>query len=130
MAELVVKVGQTRDTVSQKITSKEQLIAILKQQLATRPQQAINGLMRVYANQTADEQQEGSVRVLNGVGFVPTDSVILSSFAEQYQKKGSLSNKQMAILYKKMPKYARQLIDGSIASGKIYKVGREYVFKK
>lgn len=130
MADLVVKVGQTQNTVSQKITSKEQLVAVLKQQLATRPQQAINGLMRVFANQTADEQQEGSVRVHNGVGFVPTDATILSSFAQQYQKKGSLSEKQMAILYKKMPKYARQLIDGSIASGKIYKVGREYVFKK
>ena len=130
MADLVVKVGQTQNTVAQKITSKEQLVAVLKQQLATRPQQAINGLMRVFANQTADEQQEGSVRVHNGVGFVPTDATILSSFARQYQKKGSLSEKQMAILYKKMPKYARQLIDGSIASGKIYKVGREYVFKK
>lgn len=130
MADLVVKVGQTQNTVAQKITSKEQLVAVLKQQLATRPQQAINGLMRVFANQTADEQQEGSVRVHNGVGFVPTDATILSSFAQQYQKKGSLSEKQMAILYKKMPKYARQLIDGSIASGKIYKVGREYVFKK
>lgn len=130
MADLVVKVGQTQNTVAQKITSKEQLVAVLKQQLATRPQQAINGLMRVFANQTADEQQEGSVRVHNGVGFVPTDATILSSFAQQYQKKGSLSEKQMAILYKKMPKYARQLIDGSIASGKICKVGREYVFKK
>ena len=130
MADLVVKVGQTQNTVAQKITSKEQLVAVLKQQLATRPQQAINGLMRVFANQTADEQQEGSVRVHNGVGFVPTDATILSSFAQQYQKKGSLSEKQMAILYKKMPKYARQLIDGSIASGKIYKIGREYVFKK
>lgn len=130
MADLVVKVGQTQNTVAQKITSKEQLVAVLKQQLATRPQQAINGLMRVFANQTADEQQEGSVRVHNGVGFVPTDAMILSSFAQQYQKKGSLSEKQMAILYKKMPKYAGQLIEGSIAAGKIYKVGREYVFKK
>jgi hypothetical protein len=130
MADLVVKVGQTQNTSVQKITSKTQLVDILKAQLATRPRQAIKGLMRIYANQTESEQASGGVIVNNGIGFVHVDSEILTSFAKQYEKKGSLSEKQMAILYKKMPKYAGQLINSALAEGKIFKEGREYKFKK
>lgn len=129
MAELVVKVGQTQNLV-QKITSKAQLVSMLKTQLATRPQQAIKGLMRIYANQTESEQSSGIVISNNGIGFVHVDSEILTSFAKQYEERGSLSEKQLAILYKKMPKYAGQLINAAIAEGKIFKEGREYKFKK
>ena len=129
MAELVVKVGQTQNLV-QKITSKAQLVSMLKIQLATRPQQAIKGLMRIYANQTESEQSSGIVISNNGIGFVHVDSEILTSFAKQFEERGSLSEKQLAILYKKMPKYAGQLINAAIAEGKIFKEGREYKFKK
>lgn len=129
MAELVVKVGQTQNLV-QKITSKAQLVSMLKAQLATRPQQAIKGLMRIYANQTESEQSSGIVISNNGIGFVHVDSEILTSFAKQFEERGSLSEKQLAILYKKMPKYAGQLINAAIAEGKIFKEGREYKFKK
>ena len=127
MAELVVKVGQTQNLV-QKITSKAQLVSMLKTQLATRPQQAIKGLMRIYSNQTESEQSSGIVISNNGIGFV--DSEILTSFAKQFEERGSLSEKQLAILYKKMPKYAGQLINAAIAEGKIFKEGRECKFKK
>ena len=130
MAELVVKVGQTKNASVQKITSKTQLVDILKAQLATRPQQAIKGLMRIYSNQTETEQSSGEVIVNNGIGFVGVDSEILTSFAKQYERKGSLSEKQMTILYKKMPKYANQLISAAIAEGKIFKEERGYKFKK
>ena len=129
MAELVVKVGQTQNLV-QKITSKSQLVSMLKTQLATRPQQAIKGLMRIYANQTESEQSSGIVISNNGIGFVHVDSEILTSFAKQFEERGNLSEKQLAILYKKMPKYAGQLIHAAIAEGKIFKEGREYKFKK
>ena len=129
MAELVVKVGQTQNLV-QKITSKAQLVSMLKTQLATRPQQAIKGLMRIYANQTESEQSSGIVISNNGIGFVHVDSEILTSFAKQFEERGNLSEKQLAILYKKMPKYAGQLINAAIAEGKIFKEGREYKFKK
>lgn len=129
MAELVVKVGQTQNLV-QKITSKAQLVSMLKTQLATRPQQAIKGLMRIYANQTESEQSSGIVISNNGIGFVHVDSEILTSFAKQFEERGILSEKQLAILYKKMPKYAGQLINAAIAEGKIFKEGREYKFKK
>ena len=129
MAELVVKVGQAQNLV-QKITNKAQLVSMLKTQLATRPQQAIKGLMRIYANQTESEQSSGIVISNNGIGFVHVDSEILTSFAKQFEERGILSEKQLEILYKKMPKYAGQLINAAIAEGKIFKEGREYKFKK
>lgn len=112
-----------------KYTSKEQLIGMFKDKLEHNQAWAIRGLMVVYANQTADEQANGTVHVHNGKGFVPTDAKILSSYAEQYKAKNSLSEKQVAVLYRKMPKYARQLLGESLASGKIVKVGREYQFR-
>ena len=129
MAELVVKVGQAQNLV-QKITNKAQLVSMLKTQLATRPQQAIKGLMRIYANQTESEQSSGIVISNNGIGFIHVDSEILTSFAKQFEERGILSEKQLEILYKKMPKYAGQLINAAIAEGKIFKEGREYKFKK
>jgi hypothetical protein len=119
MAEMVIK-----------ITSKEQLINIARKQLATRPQQALKGLMRIYANQEESEKEAGCVFMNNGIGFTHSDSGILTSFAKQFETKGSLSEKQMAILYKKMPKYAGQLVSASIAEGKIIKNGCEYKFRK
>ena len=38
------------------------------------------------------------------------DAEFLTSLAQQYERKGDLSEKQMNILYKKMPKYAGQLL--------------------
>lgn len=111
------------------ITSKAQIIDLYKDKLSKDKNWAIKGLMVIYARQTADEQQEGNVRVKNGQGFVPTDANFLSSLAEQYKVKRTFSEKQLEILYKKMPKYARQLMGVSIDSGRIIKVGREYRFK-
>lgn len=131
MSEVVLKVvPKNLDEIkAMKITSKEQLIGIYKTMLGANQAWAIRGLMVVYGNQTADEQQEGSVRVHNGKGFTPTDAKFLSSLAEQYKTKNSLSAKQVEVLYQKMPKYARQILDESFGKGTITKVGREYKFK-
>ena len=72
------------------------------------------GLLRIYAEQTQDEQATGTTHASNGVGFNGVDAEILSSFAEQLQKRNwpegsDLSEKQLAILRKKMPKYSKQL---------------------
>ena len=125
MANLVFKVGQNKV-----ITTKGQLVSILKQQLSTRPEQAVKGLMRIYANQTIDEQIEEDTKVHNDKGFSSADAKILSSFAKQYKSKGFLTAAQMSIVYSRIPKYARQLIESSIADGKITKVGQKYVFNK
>ena len=92
------------------LATKKAKIAHIRNMVSTNPSWALRALERIYALQTSDEQACGITRNLNGVGFSGADSEILSSFAEQVKKGRTLSPKQMTILYKKMPKYARQLM--------------------
>lgn len=106
------------------MTTDSDKIAAFKTRLATNPKWAIRGLLAIYANQTHDEQAQEATNKLNGIGFTGTDAKLLSSFAKQVQKKIAwveskgwniqyekmLSQKQFTILFKKMPKYARQLL--------------------
>ena len=71
---------------------------------------AIRGLVTIYKYQTMEEQNIGATVDHNGVGFSGVDSEILSSFAEQVNRGRNLSTKQVAILHKLMPKYAKQLM--------------------
>jgi hypothetical protein len=81
----------------------------IKNQLATNQAWAVKALVKVYTLQTLDEQATGQTSNLNGVGFNGIDSQILSSFAEQVNKGRNLSAKQMAIVFKKMPRYHKQV---------------------
>jgi hypothetical protein len=91
------------------LTTKKARIAYLKEQLGTKKSWAIRGLQRIYEFQTADEQESQTTNHLNSVGFTGVDAVLLSSFAEQTLQNRELSSKQLALLFKKMPKYSRQL---------------------
>lgn len=91
------------------LKTKKDRISFLKTQLSTQATWALRGLVRIYEYQTASEQSSMTTHVHNGVGFSGADAEILSSYAEQYKRKGTLTEKQLAILLKKMPKYARQL---------------------
>lgn len=98
---------------------KKDRVPFLKGKLATDRGWAIKGLLAIYAFQTAEEQANGDVAEDNGVGFSGVDGEILSSFSERILAGYNLSEKQVAILHKCMPKYAKQL-DG-IAQAKIKK---------
>ena len=88
---------------------KYERIAFLREKCATDARWAIRALLRIYEDQTAEEQNAGHTRDHNGVGFSGVDGEILSSFASQVQKGRIMSVKQMALIHKKMPRYARQL---------------------
>jgi hypothetical protein len=66
-------------------------------------------IVQIYNCQTEDEKLYKETSHDNGIGFNAFDSEILSSFAEQYLKRGSLSKRQLEIAKKKMPKYSKQL---------------------
>jgi len=91
------------------LTSKKARTAFLRTKLATDQAWATKGLIRIFANQTADEQSSETTRVHNNIGFTGSDAQILSSFAKQINRGRIMSAKQMALILKKMPKYARQL---------------------
>jgi hypothetical protein len=92
-----------------KTAREKRVVTEWKAKLASNPTWALRGLLAVYKYQTEVEKAAGATSVNNGVGFAGVDGEFLSSLAKQYQQRGCLSAKQMGFLYKKMPKYAKQL---------------------
>ncbi len=90
--------------------NKADTLNTLQNKLATDTRWAQRALLAIFRNQTADEQRAANVTHHNCMGFRCMDSIILTSFANQLQQRGSLSPKQMSIVHKLMPKYARQLM--------------------
>lgn len=90
--------------------TKTEALALLQIKLGADSKWAQRALLAIYRNQTEDEKTESSVKHNNGMGFRAVDSHILTSFANQLQTRGFLTPKQMAIVLRKMPVYARQLM--------------------
>lgn len=103
--------------------SKKEIENAIRERITTNPKSALKAMFRIYEYQTADEQMDGSVTDYNGVGFAGTDSQILTSFCKQYMKYKRLSEKQMAIVFKKIGKYAGQLTRLAIENGMYVKEG-------
>ena len=93
------------------LKTKKEKVAFVKQMLASNPAWAVRGLLKIYEFQTEAEQRVGETTEDNGVGFSGCDAHILSSFAEQIKNGRQMSEKQLAIIYKKMPRYSRQLVN-------------------
>lgn len=110
------------------ITSKAQLVKTLKEQIATSDRQAVKALVTVYQNQTSTEQAAENVHVHNNIGFRSCDATFMTRLAKAYLRYHKLSDKQMACVKRTMPIYANQLINQSLAEGKIRKEGKEYVW--
>lgn len=116
-------------------SSKAQIVETLKAQMldvsdeeheARSRRQIEKGIQRIYEYQTKSEQNSKDVKLNNGVGFKTTDAYILSSFAEQLNRGHHLSEKQMKIAYRLMPKYAGQLVRQSLEKGLIVKTENGY----
>lgn len=91
-------------------TTKKALVAEFKQKISSDPRWAVRALLRIYAAQTATEKSMHATVEHNAVGFTAFDADMMTSFADQYLRKGYLSQKQTAITQKVMPKYATQLV--------------------
>ena len=121
-------------------TTKDQVIAFYREQMTKNEVAAIKGLLHVYANQTAAEQETKSTNLYNGVGFTGADArscSIAASIITFKFKRGYVSEKQQVLLDRKMPKvreampkYARQIVEDLMASGKIVKNDKYYEFVK
>ena len=81
----------------------------IKELIQTNDKVLYGALKKLYACQTADEQAYGETVVNNGVGFNGCDSKILSSISEFLIQRGYLSDKQKALVRKKLVKYNKQL---------------------
>lgn len=101
--------------MKQKVT-KAVLTEFLRKMLTTNEKWAQGALVRIYENQTAEEQAAEATGFQNGIGFTSGDARILTKFAEWYKTHGWLSPKQMKWVYAKMGKYAGQLMSMSYFS--------------
>lgn len=99
-----------------KKVTKAELVGFLKMMLSTNQKWATSALLRIYDNQTLDEQNNVETYHQNGVGFFGCDAQILTSFSEFYKSRGFLTGKQMTYVFKKMGKYANQLAKESYFS--------------
>lgn len=95
-----------------KVTN-DKIKVFIKSKLSTNKVWAQKAMLIVYNLQTEDEKSTESTNNLNGVGFTGADAYIMTSFSKQLLKRGDLSPKQMAIVYKNMPKYWRQIKNAS-----------------
>ena len=82
----------------------------LRELLQTNDVAVLKGMVRIFDYQTSHEKAAEGTIDNNSVGFSGVDGHIMSSFARQYQQRGSLSPKQMVIARKKMTKYVGQLL--------------------
>ena len=99
--------------------SKKDLVDTLKQQIQSNPKQAVRALLRIYENQNESEREYQCTMFKDGCGFTQIDAEFGSSLAEQYIEKNFLTSKQMESVQRIMTKYAKQIVEQSIASGKI-----------
>jgi len=109
-------------------TSKAELVASLRKQISTRESVATRALVALYSMQTSSEKTNEETTELNSVGFNSLDAKLMSSLAVQYNTKGWLSSRQIALCHTILPKYARQLVELSITNGKIRKNGSVYIW--
>lgn len=98
----------------------------IKQLVTTRDEAAVKALLIIYSKQTEAEKCHDHTSEDNGVGFSKVDSEILSSFAKFYERAGFLTDKQLALLKKRIGKYWKQLLRAAEEKGQMvsYKVPR------
>ena len=100
-------------------STKAALELSFRNMIANSPVVAMRALMVVYNNQTEDEKVDKTTKHHNGMGFNSMDDKICSSMAEQLIQKKMLSEKQTDFLRKVLPKYAKQLVEYSISTGRV-----------
>lgn len=108
--------------------SVSEIVSSLRSQLSNNPKQALKALVILFNRQTSDEQAEENTRYLNKVGFNHNDAKILTSIAKQYINGRTLSEKQMWVIMKLIPKYSRQLVNRAIEMGTYRKDGGRWVY--
>ena len=82
----------------------------LRYKLSTDDKWALRALEVIFDNQTEDEKDSHVTVNENNIGFNKVDADLLSSFAKQYKERGSLSNRQMEVLKKRISKYWKQIL--------------------
>ena len=83
---------------------------IIRDKLSTDQHWLERAVIAIHNLQTSDEQQAGTTRHDNGVGFNSADADILSYCARWLNRGNHLTGKWLNEARRRMPKYAKQLL--------------------
>ncbi len=89
-------------------TQKERILFI-REKLGKDWNWARRGVLRLYGEQTIQEQEAKNSAAMNGRGFNAEDASLLTKCAEQIIQGRKILNDRMAQVMVLMPKYAAQL---------------------
>lgn len=104
-ARCVAKMELEKSAQEKRVWTEDEIRVLVQ----TNDKVLYGALRKLYAEQTADEQDAGETTHRNGVGFNGVDAKIMSSFAEFLNRTGFLTPKQRAVARRKLVKYNRQL---------------------
>ena len=93
--------------------TKEQQLEFIRNMITTNDRWAEKALLRIFEAQTASEQFSATTNHLNGIGFTGSDAPFLTGCAKTVMFRGHLSQKQLPWVFKKIGKYARQLMNSA-----------------
>jgi len=92
-----------------KITNRDRL-GFIRGKIGSDRNWAIRALVVIYGNQTNDEKNQGVAIYGNKIGFNSIDSKIMTEMANFYLSRNFLTDKQMAIVFSRIRKYAAQIL--------------------
>lgn len=98
--------------------TKKATLAHFKSMIECDDRWCCRALVRIYENQTDEEQVIYQVRERNGRGFNKIDANVMTAFAKRILNNQPLSERQMSLLHKRLPKYAEQLYNIAIETHK------------
>ena len=78
---------------------------------------ALRGLAVIHSLQTESEKASRSAQIWNGVGWSGVDAEIMTNLYEWHERYGRFSQKQWALVHRKIRRYAGQLT--KVANGEI-----------
>ena len=90
---------------------KNEMIFYIKHKLGTDKRWCLRALQRIYENQTFDEQIQNVTKEFNKIGFSSNDAEIISDIWKFYNERNFLTQKQLNVCFRIMPKYAKQIIE-------------------
>lgn len=107
--------------------SKGAVIRNYRAKLIANISDALGGLIIVFNNQRDDEIATNSTHHKNFKGFNKPDARILSQIAKDKLDGKDLTEVQLNEVSKRMPKYARQIMNTKFSNGQIVKRNGVYV---
>lgn len=107
--------------------SKSALVADYRAKLKSNVSDVMDGLLIVFNNQRADEVATNSTYHRNRIGFNKSDAKVLSQIAKDKLDGKYIDDHKIAEVSRRMPKYARQIVNSKISAGSLAKRNGVYV---